>query len=564
MEVPSGSTIQVMVAQFLGMLLTAMVMAADGDLVIGCTQLIKGYDPKIREASPNATWIRWLFTGILQSLVGCLLLFDSFVLSMQSTTVIDLALNLTALHFIQEIDEIAFGLAADSGLLGEKVSQDCEHVRNCTFSSHLHFSAMLALIQCMLIIPFAFPQPTVKKYSTPETRREILVLRRVLIAMMTVALIVPYAIVVANQSDGRFICQTLYIQLGDSYIPEMAHYTGFFRSQGNGLRARIGYGQRNYYIDDSQTWKLSFCDSENYWTISKLNEDACSDFVYRSEETDTFDIIEAASGDWFINTQATGVIDADWLKIVCNDCDEEETCNPDNGKCSEKGDKCECKEGRFGLNCQFFEECNYFGLDQRTRDGLPTIPGTVSFQERDYVSISGWGSNFTGPYFYDRPIYAPTNGSAPADNVDSFIIFTGRRWIIYAIPDENLATVVAENRIPSNWSTYEGDDGFIKYFEDRSHLVGVEAMKNLTAELINYFPIFASSPLDYGENSFGFEPSAVSWVLASEHDDESGKEIISRVPDENNPVSARFLCSVCEVRIEYDTAPICWMTKIVI
>lgn len=41
MGLPAGSTIQVMVAQFLGFLATAMIMASQGDLVIGWTQLIK-------------------------------------------------------------------------------------------------------------------------------------------------------------------------------------------------------------------------------------------------------------------------------------------------------------------------------------------------------------------------------------------------------------------------------------------------------------------------------------------------------------------------------------------
>jgi hypothetical protein len=174
MKVPAGSTIQVMIAQFIGMLVTAMVMAAEGDLVIGFTQLIKGYDPKMLEISPHATWSRWLFTALLQSTVGFFLLFDSFVLSMQSSTVIDLVLNLTALHFIQEIDEMAFTIAAESGLLGRRVQEDCEHVQNLT---------------C---------------FSTPQERKRIKKFRRCLILLMTAGLLIPYFFVVAWQSDGEF------------------------------------------------------------------------------------------------------------------------------------------------------------------------------------------------------------------------------------------------------------------------------------------------------------------------------------------------------------------------
>jgi len=84
------------------MLITVMVMASDGDAVKGIMQLVEGYDPSILADSPNASFPKWLLTGLIQSSVGLLLLVVSFVLSMQSTTVIDLTLNLTGLHFIQE------------------------------------------------------------------------------------------------------------------------------------------------------------------------------------------------------------------------------------------------------------------------------------------------------------------------------------------------------------------------------------------------------------------------------------------------------------------------------
>ena len=163
-----------MIAQFIGMLVTAMVMAAEGDLVIGATQLISGFDPRMQEMSPHATWLRWYLTGILQCLVGCLLLFDSFVLSMQSEAVIDLVLNLTALHFIQEIDEMAFSIAAESGLFGEAVEETCEHVQN------------------------------LKKFTTPEQRERKKNLRRGIVLFMVCGLLAPYFLIVVWQNSGKF------------------------------------------------------------------------------------------------------------------------------------------------------------------------------------------------------------------------------------------------------------------------------------------------------------------------------------------------------------------------
>lgn len=510
MEIPAGATWEVMIAQFLGMLLTAMVMAADGDLVKGVTQLIKGYDPKIQVQSPHASRFRWLMTGLLQSFFGLILLFDSFVLSMQSATVIDLSLNLTALHFIQEVDEMAFNLAADSGLFGPKVTEDCEHVRN------------------------------LKGYSSPASRGRKLNLRRGLILLMTIGLLIPYFLVITQQSNGDHVCDNVYIQFGDEYIPKMAHYSGPFRSQGNQVTDR--HNQRNYYVDETNAYKLAYCDTDNFWTISERESRACH-FLFRSAETETFDVIEAADLDWFVDTADTGVIDVDWLKIICNDCNTEETCLEKNGVC--KDGKCECHEARFGINCQFEEKCTNFALDQRTRDGLATIPGTNSFLEKEYVSLRWDDIPEATPMFYDRPIYVPvseTNVSLQADNIDSFIIFTGRRWALYAIPDEDLALVVAETGIPANWSNKEFNNYF--YELNVSSPTHFDALQNLTGYLNNYFPIFFSSPLNYGETIFGFDPSQTTWLLATTPYDDSNP-IIPAFPDDGQPVSARFLCTDC-------------------
>lgn len=45
-----------------GMVLTVMVMAVEGDMMIGVTQLIHGYNPAMKRASPNATRLRWYVT----------------------------------------------------------------------------------------------------------------------------------------------------------------------------------------------------------------------------------------------------------------------------------------------------------------------------------------------------------------------------------------------------------------------------------------------------------------------------------------------------------------------
>jgi hypothetical protein len=117
-----------------------------------------------------------LATGLVQFLVGVLLVTNSFILTIQSSEVIQLILNLTALFFIQEIDDMAFKLA-HLGLFSKGIREDCEKVSN---------------------LKRMFPKETVDRRFY---------LMRALAIILIVILIVPFGIVFAWQMRGRFLCK---------------------------------------------------------------------------------------------------------------------------------------------------------------------------------------------------------------------------------------------------------------------------------------------------------------------------------------------------------------------
>lgn len=504
MQIPAGASIYVTVSQFLGLLLTVLVMAAEGDLVLGASQLIKGYHKRLQEKNPNVTYGKWLFTGIFQAFMGSLLLLNSFILSMRSTTVIDLALNLTALHFLQEFDEKAFEIATETGLLGDVIKEECEKVQELVH------------------------------YTTPKKRRRYIVWKRIIIGLMSIGLLAPYFVVLSWQNNGRFLCDTLYIQFGDAFFPEMAHYSGLFYHQGFKLGDRKD--GRVYYVDSTETFKMGYCQSEQGWTISRLEDSTC-EYLFKSPETDTYDVIQVANLDWVVSTRTSGDVMATWFKVKCNDCSED-TCNSEYGYCNEEGTECLCKEGRFGVNCEHKEHCMWFALDQTTRGGMASIPGTAPLLTQEYVSAS-FRSNLS---FYDRPIYLPSkHDTAMAEvDVDSFIVFTGRRWIIYAIPDERRANLVNAYGKPTNWTNSNFYKDFERYTSKESHF---EALEYLQSELINYFPVFFSTPMDYGEDSDAGDPRNVNWMSAK--DVVSADAVVPRRPDEKKHLTASLLCSDC-------------------
>ncbi|CAB9504617.1 expressed unknown protein [Seminavis robusta] len=512
--IPPGATPQVMIAQLLGMILTVMVMAAEGDFVIGISQLIEGYDDKYKDKFPNATWTRWLVTAVLQTISGSFLLIDSFILAMQSSTVIDLSLNLTALYFIQEIDEGAFQLGL-TGMIAGRIKTDCEKVQEWEHE------------------------------TTKEYRRQVLLLKRRLIFFMLVALLVPYFVLVGRQAGGVYVCDNLYVQFGDAFDPKWGHYSGRFKSQGNGLVGGDRQDSRNFYIDEATgQLQLAYCESEEAWTFSLVESGNSCEYIFKSADTDTFDIMEVADQDWFYNTGEVegseaemGDVKVDWLAIICNDCNED-ICNPEYGTCSDTTNKCECKEGRYGLNCEFNgTTCGGFSLNMRTASGLSSIPSASYFLERtEYVAIS---ENIT---LYDRFIYAPRNpivaymrhGDDTAQ-ISSFIVFTGRRFVLYGVPETSF-----EIGVRSNWTV--GD--FYAYFiEQDSNNRPFQMLKNLTASSPNYFPLLFSSPVNYGQDSYTFDPVGLTWVLATEEGVKNG--VLSRSPDDDKSTGAQLLCSFC-------------------
>jgi hypothetical protein len=112
----------------------------------------------------------------MQLLVGTVLIANSFILTIQSSEVIQLILDLTALFFIQEIDDMAFKLA-HVGILSTRIREDCEKIKN---------------------LKRVFPKKTVDRR---------LFGKRALTIILIVILIVPFGVVFSWQWEGRFLCK---------------------------------------------------------------------------------------------------------------------------------------------------------------------------------------------------------------------------------------------------------------------------------------------------------------------------------------------------------------------
>ena len=109
-----------------------VAIALQEDLIHVYTRIANiRYDPQILEKSPYAVEWKFALSFLLRFIDGLYSLIINFVLLLTSKEVLSLFLNFAALGFLQSIDDVAFGLAAD-GYLGDKMEDKCNLVKQCT------------------------------------------------------------------------------------------------------------------------------------------------------------------------------------------------------------------------------------------------------------------------------------------------------------------------------------------------------------------------------------------------------------------------------------------------
>ena len=353
----------------------------------------------------------------------------------------------------------------------------------------------------------------------------------------------------------------MYIQFGDAYNPEMAYYSGQFHHQGFGWGDRKG--NRVFYVDETETLQLAYCNTESAWTISwKIASSPC-EFLFKSQETETFDVVDVGGGSWSVKTDI-GDVPVDWLKLFCNDCNDE-ICKPENGKCvrddskGSKVNKCQCHNNNIenqnktvGLNCDIQVTCHYQKIDKTTTDLLSVIPGASYFINSEFWSVDSlilqmnitFDDNFDVDtmLMHNRPIYL-----SYTDN-PGFMIFTGRRWVLFSSEildvSEGLSSVYAE-KFRNDFITFlHHNDPANKPFE---------TLKNISLTFTNHTPLFFSMPVNYG-GEFYQKEFGIPWVQAAELENYA---ILSARPDDGQPLGVRYLCSDCVSYVSWFCSCLC-------
>lgn len=391
-----------------------------------------------------------------------------------------------ALNFVSEIDNWSFSVAS-SGILTVSMQEEADKVTE-------------------QMIP-------------AERRKRTAWMRKILLLVLSITMVTLYIIIVTRQYNGFLLCQTLFVQMSDTYIPEIALYSSSLFDT-KGFQQQYRKDARPVYLNTNETIELSYCDNGNAWVFAKTTStDRCSDYLARSSETKTYDVTEVASLPWF--TKSNMVID--WLFLSCHDCGENiDTCPIEFGQCMDNNNRCYCNPGRVGLNCEY---------DSSICDNI-------------IQSGNGVSRNYTSP-----PNMEVANKQVFFTNdFQSLILYSGRRWIMYGLSPESSTIDVPKMEM---LMTYFAANG--------TKLENEPVLDQL--QIWGYQPYYFSSPMDYQTPTDSSEPIGVHWFQAKQdvsvnvgnNSDVGG---VWRV-DQESPVNFRFLCSKCSDKYPCQNNGVC-------
>jgi hypothetical protein len=305
--------------------------------------------------------------------------------------------------------------------------------------------------------------------------------------------------IVAKQNKGDYLPQMVFVQFDDEFSPAIGSFSGIYDIGKAGdifSVSRVEYVERR----SSKAW-LRYCGEDaGFWTLSKERDDPCN-WLARSSESTSFDILDTLSSKWFAkDTNGGREVPMQHFELSAYGGGDQNECG---GHGSFGNEKCECYGGWFGLKCEFLEPCKSLAVDIRREGFLSSREWSRSYdifrtKSDDLVEV------------YDRPVYFNEKINPGGFEI---IMFAGRRWVLFE-PDENTR---------AGLEAYLGD--FHAYFSP-------------------FNASFISAPMDVGTPTDALTPVGLEWFLTSQRNRASSQDGIQSV-DSTRVSDAILLCGVC-------------------
>lgn len=499
LRIPPGNQIFVTVAQAFLMVL----MSQDSmDIMEGLEFLIDGYHPEVLQLCPHAYIWKWFLAGFSHVIVGALLSTCIFILLMQETTVFGLGVDFVAMNkFFAMIDNTAFKIAK-RGVFSVPLQDEIKNVGKVKIRKN-------------------------EFYTWSRRARDM---------VMIAVVMTGYGLLTYQQQHGYFLCDHLFVQFGDVFNPGIVEISGMFDRLGLDKKHdnRAVYSERT-----TGQFRFAYCLDLRKWTMTPyLNGifDPCGsevDVLASSGVYDGFSILDTVDT-WSVDAvrHGSGLQPFTHFSMQCDVCSKSCTSG---GTCDDNDD-CICSQGNYGVNCELKQPCPNMTVSLAT-ESFPPYRSDYAVPN-DFTMLTLADGYSAAPDFINgtlqveyRPVYF-----AEGLNTSWIMAFLGRRWVIYGGRSEYMTKANLVDWISG---------------PDYSSIDSVFA------------PIYVSSPVDIGTPSDGATPADLSWFYATrkfqgnaiEANDELADPLDDDTPrpyattwwvEENQPLSARFICSLCD------------------
>jgi hypothetical protein len=294
-------------------------------------------------------------------------LFASFILLIKAESVIDIMLDFLGVTFISNLDDMYFGLG-ERGYLGNTFRDYAEDIVEAKFSKE-------------------------EGENSFRTARRLCKKHTIGVFFVLIAFYTSFMVLVFRQNAGEFTVSDLQVEFGDDVLPFLGAFNGCYKVDESGetfhrrfLYVQVGleedggkFGYCNDFGDGSSGWTFFYGDTR----------EPCDNYIVRSGESKTFDIIEAADTKWYTEDD----IPLENLRV---------------------SDVC----GKSTFNVK--ELCSSLTLDVN-RAGFTDASNTWS-ESFDFLK-----KNEQVVEFYDHPVFV---GESSNEEDLEIIYFTGRRWIM--------------------------------------------------------------------------------------------------------------------------------------
>lgn len=405
--IPVNISSSVVISQFIAFGITVFTQ---DDLITVMVVLYEGFND-VQRAVPHVCFKQWICAVALALLDALLGLFATFVLIVNSGTVLEVLLNFAAVEFVSQLDNTAFGLA-EKGFLGTNNQEEAREIKGTEY--------------------------TVR--GKARVRRRI---RFVGMSLVLLVVGVSWLVVYINQIQGRYAVGSIHVQFDDSTNPALATYNGFYNVNTN---VRILPGATRFLYDEERSsgkGQFAFCRSSTRWVfLTARGSDPCikgSNVLAQATKIRTFQLSDTGSLPWFATRPRT----FDRIEMpayqLAEACSRDVDCGPHPMSVCVRN-RCRCQNEWTGSQCDYRknESCAVVEVDSlRPQDfsAQRSLPTFFALQ------------NYTGEA-YNRSVYF---NEATGD----LMLFTGLRWVITRDVD-----IKFEKSAYNNVSEFVGSDAF--------------------------------------------------------------------------------------------------------